>query len=308
MSFHAEANRLFDSVLDHDGLVQNEAKLELIPSLRKPAENREFDWIFGEAGYVVKPHTWYLGSRIAHDAFLNGHAVRLRIRACATAWSVLGTSWWTTDVPRSVMRLVFLSRVPSAAISGLEAYALTKGEVHHIDSSLVRKIRCMMRGVAHSVDGDDKHRAMTDAAVYRWLCVAPARVELRIRRLRWLQVMMAGLTHPTQPLLAAFGVLCFEGDSTVFDEDGRQTTDASEEDLLELHRNMNFTFVTEGRVSFRDIFTDSGLQQGLGLADLAVLRRELRVLFFALPECCAGEMVGDGALVAGLCDIGFPYV
>lgn len=107
----------------------------------------------------MQPHARYdLGSRIAHDVF-NGHEVRLRVRACATAWVSLGSFWRTTDV------LVFLARAQSAPICCLEAYILTKNELHNLDSSLVRKTRCIMRGGAHSVDAEGKHCTMTDGVV-----------------------------------------------------------------------------------------------------------------------------------------------
>lgn len=116
---HTEANRLFDLVLERDGLAQNKAKMELIPSLRKPAENKEFYRLFGGAGFAVKPHARHLGSRIAHDVF-NNHEVWLRVKACETAWVSIGSFWWTADVPRSVFSLIFVSWVQSAAICGLE--------------------------------------------------------------------------------------------------------------------------------------------------------------------------------------------
>eukprot|EP00959_Pyramimonas_sp_CCMP1952_P339287 7106165-Pyramimonas_sp.AAC.1 len=63
-------------------------------------------------------------------------------------WWAYSGAWQGPDIPNDFKRLPFLGVVCNASLSGLGATVLTMGEEDILDGAAVRKLRCMMRGVA----------------------------------------------------------------------------------------------------------------------------------------------------------------
>ena len=85
----------------------------------------------------------------------------------------------------------FQSMVQGAALSGLEAFAghrgqLTQKDVAPIDVIILRYGRVLLQGKAVTDQGGKKKAKKTEA-VWKMLRLVPSLIELRIRRLKWLQ-------------------------------------------------------------------------------------------------------------------------
>ena len=97
------------------------------------------------------------------------------------AWSAL------RDFPVHTLshrRLIFVSRIVSASITGLDAYAASPGELNRIDKKVCRYLRALSKGKAHDRAATESHSQL----LQKWK-VLPARAEIAIRRVKWWQAM-----------------------------------------------------------------------------------------------------------------------
>ena len=95
-----------------------------------------------------------------------------------TANSSALRGFWFARLPWRHRRLIFLSRIVSASITGLDAYAAC------------RYPRALSKGKAHdsaATEGDGRSWT-NDQLLHKWE-VLPARAEIAIRRVKWLQAM-----------------------------------------------------------------------------------------------------------------------
>ena len=84
--------------------------------------------------------------------------------------------------PWSHRRLIFLSRIVSASITGLDAYAASPGELNRIDKKIYRYLRALSKGKAYDRAATESHgRSWTNAQLWK---VLPARAEIAIRRVK----------------------------------------------------------------------------------------------------------------------------
>ena len=132
-----------------------------------------------------------------------------RIQAASAAWCAMGF-FWTSAAPAPVLRRIFRALVYSAITSGLCALVLTVGEQKRINNWVINKGRIVMRGGGHAKKASVPLARVTirlgrTTNVYRWLAIAPVHIELRSRRLRWLQDMCANLANNQCVLGAIFG-------------------------------------------------------------------------------------------------------
>ena len=85
--------------------------------------------------------------------------------------------------PWSHRRLIFLSRIVSASITGLNADAASPGELNRTDKKMCRYLRALSNGKAHGHAATESHgRSWTNAQLLHKWKVFPARAEIAIRR------------------------------------------------------------------------------------------------------------------------------
>merc|ERR1712176_721507 len=99
--------------------------------------------------------------------------------------------------------------VHSAAMAGLEAFCLRESDYKRLDTFILGKIRKIMHGKAckevQGRDGQVHKRAETTKEVWKYIKLAPSKVELQIRRLQYWQLVAAHKDAHKQVLAAVFG-------------------------------------------------------------------------------------------------------
>ena len=125
-----------------DRYKQNFREWEIVPSIRRYGEQTRltslvpFGKILGRARRFGGRYT-FNGSNKAE--------IGCRTQAMAANWSALRGFWFARS-PWSHRRLIFLSRIVSASITGLDAYAASPGELNRIDKKICRYLRAFSNG------------------------------------------------------------------------------------------------------------------------------------------------------------------
>ena len=128
----------------------------------------------------------HLGGRYAFNGS-NKAEIECRLQAMAANWSALRGIWFARS-PRGHKRLIFLSLMVSASITGLDAYVAWPGELSRIDKKICRYLRALSKGKAHDHAATESHgRSWTNAQLLHKWKVLPARAEIVIRRVKWWQ-------------------------------------------------------------------------------------------------------------------------
>ena len=85
----------------------------------------------------VRTDARHLGGRYSWNG---GNACELRMRESAMkkGWWEMGSFWWKPGTPREVKRLAFLTKVMSAAVSGMEGYSCSERECTSLDKVIVK--------------------------------------------------------------------------------------------------------------------------------------------------------------------------
>ena len=110
-----------------------------------------------------------------------------RRRAAQESFFLLSGLWGKRRVSRNVTKRVFHSNVVSAALSGLEAEVLTRGDYERLDTLLVGLARRAW-GSGASYEGPDGTRKWRpNEAVRKWMGLATVESELQCRRAKWWQ-------------------------------------------------------------------------------------------------------------------------
>ena len=130
----------------------------------------------------------------------NKPEVHARIAASWKRWTVFKRVCSHPDLTFRIRRLFFVSLVYSALISALEAVVLPDSELDKLTSFVCHRCRVLLLGKAYEVD-DEHFVALSNAEVLRKCRTLPVHIELRLRRLTWLQSMsrspeMAGALLP----------------------------------------------------------------------------------------------------------------
>ena len=101
-----------------------------------------------------------------------------------------------------------MSRIGSAAITGLDAYAAAPGELNRLDKKLCRYLRTLSNCKAYEIAPNERHgRSWTnDQLLHKWR-VLPARTEIAIRRVKWWQAMTEHNHAHLQTMAAIWGQL-----------------------------------------------------------------------------------------------------
>ena len=111
---------------------------------------------------AVRPSARHLGGLFAWNG-ASHLEVQKRLFAINARWVELGTflhSWVSFDTRRTV----FLANVVGAALSDVISYTFTPHQFAILDTQLVKLLRNLLKGKAHSID-DGKHSALTNAQV-----------------------------------------------------------------------------------------------------------------------------------------------
>ncbi|CAK0900714.1 unnamed protein product, partial [Prorocentrum cordatum] len=211
-------NKMIDAGLNNIGTHQNISKqVNIYYGVGKGSYS---DAIQINNGCILQGKTTtvarYLGPRLT-NTFTMTAEIEQRIIAVERGWSQL-RKFWTSDTPFRLRLNIFKCQVLNSALSGLEVWArkytpLRKSDLADIESRVVKYGRVLLNGTA-SYD-DDHVRQIPSVYVLHKLQVAPLFVELRIRRIKWMQQMARTPQVSVQPLAALFGHMSFEKEPTI---------------------------------------------------------------------------------------------
>ena len=131
-----------------------------------------------------------LGSIITHN-LSNAPERQARVAAAKGGFHSMGRFWFQDNIPFATKRLTLLIRVQNKALSGLEPFVWEAMDCGALDSVILHCCRMSMGGRAcEKTELDNeviKHRSLTNFQVWQKWKILPCRIELRVRRLTWLQ-------------------------------------------------------------------------------------------------------------------------
>ena len=203
-------NGELDRALATATMAQNKDKQEHVVSFSGKGSHDNFRWALG--GQLLPgtttTHSKYLGG-IQHFKHCADHELDEREHAARSSWLAMGRFWSRSGLPRSAICIVFAGMVVAPLLSGLEALVLTMSQFRRLDAFIQKYGRKLMRGAACEKqvlpDGSIKYLAASAQQVWHYLRLVPCRIELRIRRLRWLQSMVSRPALHSNVLAAMFG-------------------------------------------------------------------------------------------------------
>jgi hypothetical protein len=164
-------------------------------------------------------HTRYLGNRFS--ASTGTHDDRpYRKRGMEVGWYSMGKFWRQRKTKLRVKTTVFRSRVQSAGLMGQEAYVYLEADAKQIDSTMLKYGRKLLGGGSCIKQRDlkgniIKHRSLTNKEVFAKIKLVPAMLEMRIRRIKWMQAVAKDTSNHIQLLCALFGRMKCENADTV---------------------------------------------------------------------------------------------
>ena len=151
-----------------------------------------------------------------------------RVISAQRCWMRMGFFWSRGTEGRRGKLLVYTSLVYNTLLSGLEALVLRDCHEKLLDSKVLGHGRKLMRGQACKKeqldDGTLRYTAHHSNVVWKWLGLVPARIELRVRRLRWYQSLAKDIWAHRAVVSAILGDLRIETDKSIpstVDENGR---------------------------------------------------------------------------------------
>ena len=259
--------------LEAFGYRQNTKKQVLVPRLCGYNANRKF-YSAQVGGARVAPHTRYLGPQFLPSGAFS-HQMHLCKQAANRGW--LSFKYlWPSGAPFKVKRLVFISVVQGALLSGLTPYLLTEAQEAQLDVALLGKIRCIAAGAM--CDRSGAHPKSWDSRnVFKWMNIVPSRIELLVQRLRWYQAIVRWPESHQQVIAVLFGQFGFEEFPTVVD--GRLTPHANAfalrfvTDVYTLKLLTDFEdWPTVWGENLYDLFHDEYIKHLFLSADVSVLR------------------------------------
>ncbi|MDA8582610.1 hypothetical protein N9L68_00225 [bacterium] len=283
-----KSNDELDKALMPRGYGQNRGKQEILITFHGPGAVRATKDLAASraARGQVRAALRYLGPYMAANGGMRTEQQK-RMEAVQRAWHCAGYLW-ESAVPMSFKRIIFLNDLQGAAISGLEGFALNSGFFRPLDSSLIKKMRYLRRGRAHRVR-DGRHHADSDYEVLRRMRMVPCELELRVRRLKWLQAIAKEPTNNGQIIVMLMGRLDHE-DELAITEAGEITNTATPwahqmindvEAIKETEEGELVHEAMEGNM--RNLFVEGEWWEAFQGFDPA----QLRAQFLAQPECSA---------------------
>lgn len=203
-------NDQFDDALQTVGMAQNHDKQEHVPFFAGQGAHQHYKHVLehqnalpGKCGRSAR----YLGGRQHHLDNVE-EELEARHRAARVSWATFGKLWSRSELPRRALCIIFAGTVVTALLSGLEALVLSSAQLRRLDSIILTYGRKLMRGAAcqkEVLDGAIKFKACTSRQVWEYLRLVPCEIELRIRRLGWLQQLVRSPVLHCNVLAALFG-------------------------------------------------------------------------------------------------------
>ena len=191
----------FDASLERAGMAQNKEKQEHAPCFCGPGDQT----LPGSCKRSAK----YLGGQ-QHHLDTCEDEIKQRERAARAGWATFGRSWSRSSLPKQAICLIFSGMVVAALVSGIEALTLSAAQIRRLDSIILTYGRKLMRGRACrkevQMDGSIKYVACTSTQVWKYLRLVPCEIELRVRRLLWLQSLVRQPELHANLLAALFGM------------------------------------------------------------------------------------------------------
>eukprot|EP00959_Pyramimonas_sp_CCMP1952_P268061 5604857-Pyramimonas_sp.AAC.1 len=131
---------------------------------------------------LLKDAMRYLGPMLHANQSVETEVNR-RCAACADSFYSLGRVW-SLSLPHRWFRILFLSYVQNAALSGIEPLLLAPNHCKKVDGRIARFGRRAMQGRATRTDGDHVKTMATKQILAYWR-IPESDVEMTIRRLSW---------------------------------------------------------------------------------------------------------------------------
>ena len=191
-------NQAMDEGLGRVGAGQNISKQENICYLRgRGAHLIQRKLCSGEvrgvAGRTLH-HCRYLGGLQA-ATFTPGPELHKRLNALKAAFHSMGRFWYS-DSPFSIKRTLVKGLLVNTALSGMEVAVhgsgpLRENDLRHLQGFILKKCRAILSGTMYWDTQAQHERTLPHHEVLKRFKLAPLFLELRIRRLKWLQEMVS---------------------------------------------------------------------------------------------------------------------
>lgn len=140
------SSRSLDGHLAEGGYKQNMSKNEIVSSMRNGAANRGSAKaeLLGRRQVAAR----YLGGRQTWNNSMRVET-QYRLRAKTSNWMFLNR-YWTSGAPRRQKRLMFVVRVQTAALTGVDSLPLARRETLVLVGKMGKWLRAMVTGGAVS--------------------------------------------------------------------------------------------------------------------------------------------------------------
>ena len=195
----------------------------------KGAQDKERKVNSGAAGFCGQTgrHVRLLGPYLHTEGHIN-QEIKNMIKAARKGWRQLGNIW-KEKIPMKLKKVLFISHVQEALLSGMTAFVVTDKQCSDLDSAVAPMLRLVLQGKAAKRDHQGNAiKVLSNEQVRKKLRVAPSTVELRTRRVRYLQ-----------------RVVKFEGDHVQFRAAvlGKMKLEESLGSTLKIHGSNNYIMI-----------------------------------------------------------------
>ena len=148
----------------------------------------------------------YLGAWLSRDGTPN-RMVKERIASARAGWCALGR-YWNSPTSRRLKIQVFSCAVYNSALSGLEPFVLTHAQEVALDSTILEYGRRLLGNDAQWFANERWYSI--ENKEWKLLRLAPIRVGLRSRRLKWVQDIIRYPQENRDLTATLFGTFPFE--------------------------------------------------------------------------------------------------
>ena len=223
-----QSNAILDEELAKATMAQNVDKQQHIAVFKGTNSRRYTKYItqHGMQDGTAVFQARYLGGLQRFDGQC-GPEIEVRAQAAYVSWCTFKGLWHRRELPRRGLRSVFLGMVYEVLLAGVDALVLGRRHYDKLDRIVTAYGRRLMRGTACEKTEDEHgqihYRSVSNSAVFRYLGIASSRVELRIRRLKFLQRLARDPCKHHQVITAIFGTMFFDAEPTIQSDGGLST-------------------------------------------------------------------------------------
>ena len=149
----------------------------------------------------------YLGPRITAE---NSNVPERGFRVAALKQGFAKyMGFWNSSTNIRLKRVIYIGVVQSPALSAQETSVLKRPDYRATDGPMTKQLRSMAMGSTCNKDGQPP-KSWATIDIWRYWHLCPAALELRVRRLVWLQAMINDQEANAHPIAALFGSYRFE--------------------------------------------------------------------------------------------------